>query len=52
MVKWICGTYLEAMLPSITGKDECKREKRNNKRKRYTEMHIINLKAVNVIDNL
>ena len=52
MVKWMCGTYLEATLPSITGKDGCEGEKRNDERKRRAEMHVVKLKAMNVMVNL
>ena len=52
MVKWMCGTYFEATLPSITGKDRCKRETRNGKRKRCAEMHVMKVKVMNVIANL
>ena len=45
-------TYLEATLISITGKDRYKGEKRNDKRKRYVEMCVVKLKAMNVIANL
>ena len=48
----MCRTYLEVTLPSITGKDGCKGEKINDKRKRYAEMHVKKSKAMNVIANL
>ena len=45
-------TYLEATLPSIMGKNGCKKEKRNDKRKRRAEIHVVKLKAMNIVNNL
>ena len=56
VVKWICGTYLEAILPRTTGKNRYKGEKRNNERnnesKRRAEMHVMKLRVMNIMANL
>ena len=43
---------LEGNPANIIGKDRCKGEKRNDKRKRCVEMYVMKVKVMNIIANL